>query len=55
MLFYNCFGRLVLRISPQSNYKVKLDLRKKFGYHPLKASELLEMAMKLKLNVIGVR
>ncbi|XP_063448000.1 ornithine decarboxylase-like [Mytilus trossulus] len=47
-------AKLVLRISPQSNYKVKLDLGKKFGCHPMHTSKLLEMAMKLKLDVIGV-
>ncbi|XP_052077878.1 ornithine decarboxylase-like [Mytilus californianus] len=47
-------AKLVLRISPQSNYKVKFHLGRKFGCHPLRASELLQVAMKLKLNVIGV-
>ncbi|XP_052083764.1 ornithine decarboxylase-like [Mytilus californianus] len=47
-------AKLVLRINPQSNYKVKFYLGRKFGCHPLRASELLQIAMKLKLNVIGV-
>ncbi|XP_063417052.1 ornithine decarboxylase-like [Mytilus trossulus] len=47
-------AKLVLRISPQSNYKVKFHLGRKFGCHPLKASDVFQVAKKLKLNVIGV-
>ena len=47
--------RLVLRICPQSNYKVKFHLGRKFGCHPLRTSELFQVARRLQLNVIGVR
>ncbi|XP_076107548.1 ornithine decarboxylase-like isoform X2 [Mytilus galloprovincialis] len=47
-------AKLVLRICPQSNYKVKFHLGRKFGCHPLRTSELFQVARRLQLNVIGV-
>ncbi|XP_076105710.1 ornithine decarboxylase-like [Mytilus galloprovincialis] len=47
-------AKLVLRICPQTNHKVKHPLKRKFGCHPFKASQLLKYAKELTLNVIGV-
>ncbi|KAH3847753.1 hypothetical protein DPMN_090084 [Dreissena polymorpha] len=49
-----CIFRLVLRISPQSNFKVLCDLGIKFGVNPEKAINLLRAAKNLGLDIIGV-
>ncbi|WAR22748.1 DCOR-like protein [Mya arenaria] len=48
-------AKLVLRILPPSNFKVQCELGIKFGCHPSKALNLLQLARDLDLNVMGIR
>lgn len=47
-------AKLVLRILPPSNFQIKCKLGMKFGCNPAKARPLLQTALALELNVIGV-
>ncbi|XP_041362048.1 ornithine decarboxylase-like [Gigantopelta aegis] len=47
-------ARLVLRILPPANFKVRFHLGVKFGCHPKKAADLLAKAKELGLNVVGI-
>ncbi|KAK3090417.1 hypothetical protein FSP39_011674 [Pinctada imbricata] len=47
-------AQLILRILPQSNFKVQCELGNKFGCNPKKARYLLEAAKDLGLNVMGI-
>jgi ornithine decarboxylase len=47
-------AKLVIRVAADDSYSV-LPLGTKFGAHPSECVSLLQMALDLKLNIVGVR